>query len=225
MEKKNNNELTTQDDNPQNLTIANERQLLLYKLAKARIMLRQCPLEKTGHNSFQNFDYFELRDIMPSIDSILLELLVGADFELGKRRATLTISDMETGYEIVKSMDVPPIQVAKPDDYIKTKGKLQTYCQRYLWIRVLHITEPDMIDAESGSSKPKKTTAKKSAKKVTIPAQGALKLKEVLAYIDQEGANTVDEKRKVVESLKLNKRINQAVFNKVMSDLDKEAEQ
>ena len=211
--------------------IANPKAMLLYKLAKARNMLKNSGMKKSGKNNFQNFEYFELADMLPPIDAIFEELLLGADFEMTPTESILTIMDLETGYELIKTMDIPKVEPFKikngnkiplpPEEVIKTKGKLQTYSERYLWIRTMHISEADPIDLESGK-KENKTSRKQQ---ITVPKTGKLKLKEAELYLQQQGAETIEEKRSQINQLKKENRLNEAVFNKMMSDLDKEAKQ
>lgn len=212
--------------------IANEKAQLFYKLAKARNLLKQSGMKKSGKNSFQHFEYFELADMLPPIDAIFEKLLLGADFEMTSKESVLTIMDLETGYELIKRMDIPkidPFKVNKegsktilpPEEIIKIEGKLQTYTERYLWIRTMHISEADPIDLESGKTD-KKT---KKTQKVSIPSKGELKLKQAQLYLQQQGAETIDEKKSEIETLKENKRINEMVYNKMLSDLNKEAKQ
>ena len=44
------------------------------KLSKARVMLQQVEMTKSGNNKFAGYKYFELADFMPHINRIFDEL-------------------------------------------------------------------------------------------------------------------------------------------------------
>ena len=40
------------------------------KLSEARVMLQSMPLKKSGHNKFAGYNYFELGDFLPAVNTI-----------------------------------------------------------------------------------------------------------------------------------------------------------
>ena len=44
------------------------------KIQQARVELQKMGIKKSGHNKFANFDYFELKDFLPKVNEIFLDL-------------------------------------------------------------------------------------------------------------------------------------------------------
>lgn len=145
-----------------------EQQWRVYsKLQKARVLLQEIPLKKSGFNSFAGFKYFELADFLPSINVIFDNLGLCSVFSISDDMATLRIFDSEFGGVIYFKSPVadtvsrvvieggksPPIQAL---------GSTHTYLRRYLFLNALEITEHDAVDATIKKDEPK------SAKPVTV---------------------------------------------------------
>jgi hypothetical protein len=62
---------------------------------QARIKLQNTELNKTGHNKFAGYKYFELGDFLPSINTIFNELGLCGVVSFTSELATLTITDVE----------------------------------------------------------------------------------------------------------------------------------
>jgi hypothetical protein len=138
------------------------QQWLVYsKLQKARVLLQEQPLKKSGFNSFAGFKYFELADFLPSINVIFDNLGLCSVFSISDGVATLRIFDSENGGMIMfrsptadaASGKAPPIQAL---------GSMHTYLRRYLMLNALEITEHDAVDATIKKDEPK------SAKPITV---------------------------------------------------------
>ena len=71
------------------------------KLMRARLMLQDRQLKKSGHNKFAGYSYFELGDFIPTINEIFFDVglcgVVSYDAEI----ASLTITDVEDGTNLV----------------------------------------------------------------------------------------------------------------------------
>ncbi len=121
------------------------------KLSKARAMLQQKPLKKSGKNHFAKFEYFELGDFLPHINSIFAEVGLVSKFILTKRYACLSIINTEQPNEQIKFL----MPVAEADikgvSPIQSLGGQQTYMRRYLWLSAMEIVEHDALDAVAGS--------------------------------------------------------------------------
>ena len=133
------------------------QQWLVYsKLQKARVLLQEQPLKKSGFNSFAGFKYFELADFLPSINVIFDNLGLCSVFSISDGVATLRIFDSENGGMIMfrsptadaASGKAPPIQAL---------GSMHTYLRRYLMLNALEITEHDAVDATIKKDEPKST--------------------------------------------------------------------
>lgn len=132
------------------------------KLAKARVMLQEQQLTKTGHNKFAGYKYFELGDFMPAINNIFHSLDLCGVVSYGSDLATLTITDTQDGtqLQITSPMAEANLKGAHP---IQNLGAVETYTRRYLWVTAMEIVEHDALDASEPA---------KAAKQIS-PMQGA----------------------------------------------------
>ena len=155
--------------------------LVFSKLQKARVLLQEQPLKKSGFNSFAGFKYFELADFLPSINVIFDNLGLCSIFSISDGVATLRIHDSEFGGMIIfrsptaeaGSGKAPPIQAL---------GSMHTYLRRYLMLNALEITEHDAVDATIKKDEPL------SAKPITVDVYDSLddETKEWLESIAME---------------------------------------
>ena len=131
------------------------------KLQQARLKLQQAPLRKSGKNKFAGYEYFELADFLPTIQTIFAEVGLCGTVSFGTDLATLTIVDVDhvdssntTNYITFTS----PMSTAelKGCHAIQNLGAVQTYLRRYLWVAAMEIVEHDALDAVTGKDDPKK---------------------------------------------------------------------
>jgi len=139
-----------------------QQQWLVYsKLQKARVLLQEQPLKKSGFNSFAGFKYFELADFLPSINVIFDNLGLCSVFSIIDDKATLRIVDSEFGGVIYFSSPIAEAGAGKAPP-IQALGSMHTYLRRYLMLNALEITEHDAVDATIKKDEPK------SAKPITV---------------------------------------------------------
>jgi len=131
------------------------------KLQKARVLLQELPLKKSGFNSFAGFKYFELADFLPSINTIFDNLGLCSVFSISDDMATLRIFDSEFGGVIHFRSPTAEAGAGKAPP-IQALGSQHTYLRRYLMLNALEITEHDAVDATI------KKDDLKSAKPVTV---------------------------------------------------------
>lgn len=138
------------DNNP----IEEEIPVHLYKkIMIARKKFKDKGITKSGYNKFQNFAYYELKDIIPEAIEICLELDLATRFTYENNNYTLKIYDLENKEKTEFTMpgkDLP--NEGNINNQLQNLGKIQTYIRRYLYMQFLDITENDVVDAE----KPKK---------------------------------------------------------------------
>lgn len=138
---------------------------VLQKLQKARVMLQNKKLKKTGFNPFQKFNYFELGDFLPQINEIFNELKLYSHFNLYQDKAKLVIICTETNEQV---QFTTPIQQVKENAKMQDIGAIHTYSKRYLYYNALEIIENDLIDCKDQSTQQKGSinqNVKKTAKK------------------------------------------------------------
>ena len=118
------------------------------KLMQARLKLQSTALNKSGHNKFAGYKYFELGDFLPTVQNIFSELglcgVVSYDTELAK----LTITDGTDSIVITSPMGSAAL---KGCHEVQNIGAVETYQRRYLWVTAMEIVEHDVLDATTGT--------------------------------------------------------------------------
>ena len=116
------------------------------KLMQARVELQAMPLKKSGHNKFAGYNYFELGDFLPQVNSIFNRLGLCSVVSFDAEYASLTITDVDDGTMIVitSPMVESNMKGASP---IQSLGGSQTYQRRYLYLCATDLVEGDSFDA------------------------------------------------------------------------------
>lgn len=128
------------------------------RLNAAREEFHSLKLEKTGHNKFAGYKYFELADfLIPAM----------AVFKKHGLCAVVSFRSDIAGMRIVSVEDGTAIEITSPMGSAALKGchevqnigAVETYQRRYLWTAALEIVEHDALDATTGKqSKDAKAT-------------------------------------------------------------------
>ncbi len=135
------------------------------KLMQARIALQGRKLNKSGLNKFAGYSYFELGDFLPSVMDIFNETGLCGVISFGTDVATLTITDVDGGGEIVITSPMAEAQL-KGCHPVQNLGATETYIRRYLWVTAMEVVEHDALDATIGKGD-------KKEKIIHTPTQGA----------------------------------------------------
>lgn len=125
------------------------------KLMEARLKLQATKLEKTGHNKFAGYKYFELGDFLPTVQKIFYDLKLSGYVSYLPDVAVLTITDMEDGTQLFINSPMASAALKGAHD-IQNLGAVQTYLRRYLWVTAMEIVEHDILDASLGAEPPAK---------------------------------------------------------------------
>lgn len=117
------------------------------KLSIARVQLQEAELKKTGENKFAKFKYYELADVLPTINQINKDLKIISLFEFDNERAELKLINCEKSEECI-SFNIPnaPAQM-KGANPIQELGATSTYLRRYLYLNAYEIQEADAVDS------------------------------------------------------------------------------
>ena len=120
------------------------------KLALARVELQTMNVRKSGHNKFAGYDYYELRDILPPINNLMVKYKMLGVVKFGLEVATLTIVDAEKPEDTI--LFACPMSTAelKGCHKVQNDGAVQTYLRRYLWTAAFEIVEADALDSTQG---------------------------------------------------------------------------
>jgi len=155
------------------------------KIQYLKVWLQEQNLKKTGINTFNKFEYFQLPDFLPLVNRKMFELDMFAHFEikpplvnsengvfLSPEMAVLTISNCDMSERMTYAC--PTAVNNAGGNPIQAAGGVHTYLRRYLWIDALDVAEGDEIDQTAGMpvSKPMKApvgTKKGKDDKESIP--------------------------------------------------------
>jgi len=132
------------------------------KLMEARITLQGMPLKKSGLNKFAGYNYFELGDFLPEIQTIFHKIGLCGVVSYSVDLAYLTITDVEDNSLITICSPMAEANL-KGTHPIQNLGAVETYQRRYLWTTAMEIVENDVLDATTGSVEPAKAKAPAAA--------------------------------------------------------------
>ena len=111
-------------------------------------------ISKSGRNDFAKYNYMELGDFLIPTQTIFAEIGLCGVVSFSKDIATLTITDVDDGSELVLTSPMGSAAL-KGCHEVQNVGAVETYQRRYLWVSAMEIVEHDVID----SSKPKDDAA------------------------------------------------------------------
>ena len=117
------------------------------KLQKARVDLQGKKIKKSGKNTFAKYDYYELADFMPAVNSIFSDLKLFSKVNFVGTAATLTIIDTEKPEQTIEFSSPWVEATVKGAQPIQNLGACETYQRRYLYMMALEITESDAMDS------------------------------------------------------------------------------
>jgi len=146
------------------------------KMNQLKEQFAQTELKKSGKNKFSGFEYFELKDIIPTILKLEKEIGLYSLVTFDKDNATLKFYDTEkpTASEFIVTQ-VPMItdfEMAKANK-VQSMGAVVTYFRRYLYVTALDIVENDVFDAISGKEETHGGYVKKQEFKSKQPTNNA----------------------------------------------------
>lgn len=140
------------------------------KLIHIRNELQNTTIKKSGKNKFGGFDYYELKDFLPTLnlleekynvnDLITVEkdsetdtrewiklIFVDCDSDNSFQTYRLPFVIFDTPINIKTDRDTGEVREVKSMQDIQYLGALNTYYKRYLYLNALGITDGDVIDA------------------------------------------------------------------------------
>lgn len=135
------------------------------KLMQARLTLQGMKLDKSGHNKFAGYKYFELGDFIPVVQKIFAEIGLCGVISYGEDEARLSITDTDEGGQIIVTSPMSTAAL-KGCHEVQNLGAVQTYIRRYLWVTAMEIVEHDALDSTSGKSDAKPNAIKESGKSI-----------------------------------------------------------
>lgn len=116
-----------------------------------RNKLQNTNIKKSGHNKFAGFEYFELADFLPTLNSLMLEEKINDIFTIENNEAILKLikDDEMQEYKMPFVIFETPINKTgqKSMQDIQYLGALNTYYKRYLYLNAFGITDGEVIDS------------------------------------------------------------------------------
>jgi hypothetical protein len=130
------------------------------KLNEARIRFQESSIKQSGHNKFAGYTYYELSDIMPTINRLAKELGFSCIVSFADI-ATLEVVDTSKPEE--KIVFTSPMSTAnlKGCHDVQNLGAVETYIKRYLYQNAFEIVENDGLNGTHGSDGKTPTTPPK----------------------------------------------------------------
>lgn len=116
------------------------------KLNEARIRFQNANVKKSGKNTYANYTYYELADILPAINQIAKELKFTCVIRFTSDIASLDFMDCEKPED--KIVFTSPMSEAnlKGCMAVQCLGGVITYIKRYLYQNCFEIVESDILD-------------------------------------------------------------------------------
>jgi hypothetical protein len=162
------------------------------KLQKARIALQGQKLSKSGKNKFAGYEYFELSDFLPAIQTICNDIGLCGVVSFSHEMAYLQINDVEDGTSIMFTSPMSSASLKGCHD-VQNLGAVQSYLRRYLWVNAFEIVEHDALDATMGREEPVKKAEPKPVVQKPKPTNGAWQIsladnEDIGAWMETLGA-------------------------------------
>jgi len=154
------------------------------KLQKCRVELQNMELKKSGHNKFQGYKYFELRDFLPAINTLFDVYGLCYSLQFDRDMANMFVVDVDTGSSIKFCCPMEPA-VLKGCQPVQNLGGSLTYISRYLLCLALAVSESDIVDA-SEPLKDKKTISATDGAREALDARLGSLVDKLAAHIQAQ---------------------------------------
>lgn len=145
------------------------------KLTYIQNDLLEIPIEKNGKNSFSNFSYYELEDLLPPILKLCKKYGCTLFFNFPLYdgecdKGVLNLINWNDASDCIKvEVPFPQLEKLPKMNYAQSSGTYQTYMKRYLILHTFDIVEKEVIDSgvieKSSKEKRKSSTKTKSTVK------------------------------------------------------------
>lgn len=166
--------------------MANARAKTVYeRLAEARLEFLNAEVKKSGKNMHAEFKYFELHDIVPVATKIFTEKGLTFLITFASGIAVGRLVDVLNENDYIE-VTFPMRAIAEPAKFrmneVQALGAEITYMRRYLYMLILDIVAPDVLD--SGESDAPLVEAPAKSNKPVSKAERTEIVKEITAIND-----------------------------------------
>ena len=146
------------------------------KLQKMRVDLQSMSLKKTGENKLAGYKYYELGDILPSINKLMLDNSVAGIVSFGADKAVLRLVNCEKPEETIEFESPMATVSLKGAHDIQNLGAVETYQRRYLYMTAFEVVESDDATQGKEASDPsRKQKAKKMSEDMSAKLNKAIR--------------------------------------------------
>ena len=135
------------------------------KLQNMRVELQERNLKKSGKNKYAGYDYYELSDILPSINELQAKYKTCSVIRYNDTVATLELINCEKPDEAIMFTSPMCSVSLKGAHEIQNMGALETYSRRYLYMTVFEVVESEFFDAVQGKPQQNKQQQNNKSKK------------------------------------------------------------
>lgn len=167
------------------------------KIQKMRCELQDMKIKKSGENKFAGYKYYELGDILPPINKLMLANKCAAIVSFDNEYARLKVVNCEASEETIEFTSPMASASLKGAHDIQNLGAVETYQRRYLYMTAFEVVESDFFDATQGKevrkqepdSRKKMSEAMSAKLNDAVMAYSSLtskSTKEVMAEIKKE---------------------------------------
>ena len=157
-------------------------------------------VKKSGKNTYAEFKYFTLEDIIPVKQAIFNEVGLVDAISFGTEVATLTLINIDNPEECIEFMSPLKEDESLIKNPIQKLGAIETYVRRYLYLLMLDIVEADAV--EELTDKPVEAKATQAPKKSTKPATPAERQETKKELINESGDATDTQVKAIKNGLK-----------------------
>lgn len=174
------------------------------KLTQARKVLHEKKIKKTSYNTYSDFMYYNLDDILPTITEINHNLGICTIFtyvptENIYKMTLINTENLEDCITFTMPNAIYGIQKIEPT-HVQNIGAINTYIRRYLYLIAYDITEPETIDVSNNADKKNIknpyicNSCNKSIQKVTLSTGKQLTASQVFSLYNGDCYNCAYKK-------------------------------
>jgi len=170
---------------------------IMRKLQKLRDDIKGIKAE--GHNSFNNFDYIQLKDILQIVTPMMTEYHLATHHKLYEQPPKIDLVDTETGYSVSfgNNSSVSP-EGKNTNQKLQSLGSSETYIRRYIYLQIFDLYDDDQDSTFGKEKQQKKKTMKPFQKQEQVTDDRLSELAQLIGYELNQQKLEVNDKNKIL---------------------------
>lgn len=188
--------------------MAEEKKNIYQRLMQARIEFAKKKIEPSGYNAHLNFDYLELKDIVPVAHEVMQKngIMLITTFVDGVCLGQVVDlwGDEETIDFVIPLPDPTKDAERLKLNVVAMTGAQVTYLRRYMLMLVLDIVINDEIDADDNETpvvKPAVKSTPKKEEKVTVKAEKKTPTAKVVVSSEKKAPVSTEKRAEIKKEL------------------------